>query len=176
MEWLKEIIKSVPDFPKKGVMFRDITPLLQQVRALDSIVNHLARRYRGSDVDAVVAPEARGYIFGGALARELGAAFVPVRKAGKLPRETISATYELEYGTDTLQMHRDAIQPGQRVLLFDDLLATGGTMKACADLVKQLGGELVGCAFVIELAFLEGRSKLAPLEVFSLVEYDSEAP
>jgi adenine phosphoribosyltransferase len=176
MEWLKEIIKSVPDFPKKGVMFRDITPLLQEVRTFEGIVGGLARRYRGSEVDAVVAPEARGYIFGGALARELAAAFVPVRKVGKLPRETIRATYQLEYGTDTLEMHRDAIQPGQRVLLFDDLLATGGTMKACADLVSQLGGVPVGCAFVIELTFLQGRSKLAPLEVFSLVEYDSEAP
>ncbi len=175
MEWLKEIIKNVPDFPKQGIMFRDITPLLQDVQVFDKIIAALSQQYRDNQVDTIIAAEARGYIFGGALARQLGAGFIPVRKSGKLPRQTISATYELEYGSDTLMMHRDALRPGERVLLFDDLLATGGTMRACLDLVEQLQGEVIGCAFVIELAYLGGRGKLAPHEVFSLVIYDNES-
>ena len=174
MSDLKKIIRSIPDFPKPGIMFRDITSLLQDPDALRTVVDTIAEHFDEGGVDVVVGVEARGFIFGPAIACKLGAGFVPVRKPGKLPAETISATYELEYGTDTVEIHKDAIKPGQRVLMMDDLLATGGTMAACCELVEKLGGEIIGCAFVIELSFLNGRAKLAKYDIFSLVDYDSE--
>jgi len=171
---LKQTIRSIPDFPKPGIVFRDITTLLQNPAALRQAVDALAEHFDEGTVDVVVGAEARGFIFGPAVACRLGAGFVPIRKPGKLPYETIQVTYELEYGTDTVEVHKDAISPGQRVLMVDDLLATGGTMAACCKLVEQLGGTIVGCAFVIELSFLRGREKLAGYEVFSLVDYESE--
>lgn len=174
MSDLKKIIRSIPDFPKPGIMFRDITTLLQDPDALRTVVDEIADHYDKGSVDMVVAAEARGFIFGPAIACKLGAGFALVRKPGKLPAETISATYELEYGTDTVEIHKDAIKPGQRVLMMDDLLATGGTMAACCELVEKLGGEIIGCAFVIELSFLNGRAKLSKYEILSLVDYESE--
>jgi len=174
MEDLRRLIRNVPDFPKPGIVFRDITTLLKDARALREAVHALAGPFSGEAVDVVVGVEARGFILGGAVACELGAGFVPVRKSGKLPAETIEKTYELEYGTDTLAMHRDAIQPGQRVLMLDDLLATGGTMAASCEMVEALGGEVVACAFLIELSFLNGREKLRPRRVVSLISYESE--
>ena len=171
---LKQTIRTIPDFPKPGIMFRDITTLLQDPDALCMVVDKIAEHFDEGSVDVVVGAEARGFIFGPAIACKLGAGFVPVRKPGKLPAETISVTYELEYGTDTVEIHKDAIKPGQRVLMMDDLLATGGTMAACCELVEKLGGEIIGCAFVIELSFLNGRAKLAKYDILSLVDYDSE--
>ena len=171
---LKKTIRSIPDFPKPGIMFRDITTLLQDPDALRTVVDTIAEHYDEGSVDVVVGAEARGFIFAPAIACKLGAGFVPVRKPGKLPAETISATYELEYGTDTIEIHKDAIKPGQRVLMVDDLLATGGTMAACCEVVEDLGGEIIGCAFVIELSFLNGRAKLSKYEILSLVDYESE--
>ncbi len=171
---LKSYIRSIPDWPEKGVVFRDITTLLKEPEALRTAVDTLCEPFRDEEIDQVVAAEARGFIFGGAVACELGAGFVPVRKPGKLPAETIERTYELEYGTDTLTVHRDAIQPGQRVLLLDDLLATGGTMKACCDLVEELGGEVAACLFLIELSFLNGRDKLEGYRIVSLIDYEAE--
>jgi adenine phosphoribosyltransferase len=171
---LKAIIRSIPDFPKPGVVFRDITTLLQDPAALREAVDRIAEHFAGDNIDVVVGAEARGFIFGPAIAYKLGAGFVPVRKPGKLPSETIQATYELEYGTDTIEIHKDALKAGQRVLMVDDLLATGGTMAACCELVEKLGGGIVGCAFVVELSFLKGRAKLPAYEVFSLVDYESE--
>ena len=174
MSELKKTIRSSPDFPKPGIVFRDITTLLQDPDALRTVVDTIAEHYDEGSVDVVVGAEARGFIFAPAIACKLGAGFVPVRKPGKLPAETISATYELEYGTDTIEIHKDAIKPGQRVLMVDDLLATGGTMAACCELVENLGGEIIGCAFVIELSFLNGRAKLSKYEILSLVDYESE--
>ena len=171
---LKDVIRNIPDFPKKGIVFRDITPLLADPAALSQAVDGLAEPFRNSRVDVVVGAEARGFIFGPAVAYRLGVGFVPVRKPGKLPYETLSESYDLEYGTDTLEIHKDGIRPGQRVLMVDDLLATGGTMAACCRLVESLGGEIVGCAFVVELSFLTGRDKLGGYEVVSLVDYESE--
>jgi len=171
---LKSRIRSIPGFPKPGIVFRDITTLLQDAHALRAAVDALAKPFADEDVDTVVAAEARGFIFGGAVAVALGAGFVPVRKPGKLPAETLERTYQLEYGTDTLAIHRDAIRPGDRVLVLDDLLATGGTVAACCDLVEELGGEVVGCAFLIELSFLKGREKLPGRRVVSLIDCESE--
>jgi adenine phosphoribosyltransferase len=168
---LASYIRSIPDFPKPGILFRDITTLLKEKKALKQAVNVLAAKYKGKKVDIVVAVESRGFIFGSVLAYKLGAGFVPVRKKGKLPAKTNSATYELEYGTDTLYMHHDAIKPGQRVLLVDDLLATGGTAKAVVDLIEQLAGKIVGITFLIELTGLKGREKLTGFPVFSLIKY-----
>ncbi len=171
---LRRHIRDIPDFPKPGIVFRDITPLLLDADALGAAVTALAAHARPLEVDLVVAAEARGFILGGALARELGAGFVPARKPGKLPHETVSAEYILEYGVDALEMHRDAIADGARVLIHDDLLATGGTARALAELVEMIGGRVVGCAFLVELNALAGRSKLEGFDVHALVGYDAD--
>ncbi len=168
---LRAFVRDIPDFPRPGILFRDITPLLLDATALDAAVSGLAARVTPTDVDYVVAAEARGFILGAALARQLGAGFVPARKPGKLPAETISAEYTLEYGLDALEVHADALAHGARVLIHDDLLATGGTAGALCDLVAGLGAEIIGCAFLVELCFLEGRRRLAPHDVYSLIEY-----
>ena len=169
---LREHIRDVPDFPKAGIVFKDITPLLLHPPAFDTAVGRLADWARSRDVELIVAAEARGFICGGALARELGVGFVPARKQGKLPHETVSVKYGLEYGLDELHLHLDALAGGTRVLVHDDLLATGGTAKAKIDLVERLGGRVVGCAFIVELAFLRGREALAGHDVHALVRYD----
>ena len=168
---LRAFVRDIPDFPQPGIVFRDITPLLLDAGALDAAVAALAARVTASEVDFVVAAEARGFILGAALARQLGAGFVPARKPGKLPAQTISAEYALEYGLDALEVHADALADGARVLVHDDLLATGGTAGALCDLVAGLGAEIIGCAFLVELCFLDGRKRLAPHEVYSLIEY-----
>ena len=170
---LRDHIRDVPDFPKPGIVFKDITPLLVDPAAFDHAVVALAEYARPLGVELIVSAEARGFIFGGALARELGVGFVPARKTGKLPYETISVSYGLEYGVDELQLHADALSGGTRVLVHDDVLATGGTAKAKIDLVEKLGGRVAGCAFLVELAFLEGRRALAGYDVHALVSYDS---
>jgi adenine phosphoribosyltransferase len=170
---LAKYIRDIPDFPKPGILFRDITPLLADAGAFRATIELLAQHYRGQAVDYVAAAEARGFIFAAPLALELGAGFVPIRKRGKLPYQVHSLEYELEYGTDTVEVHQDGFGAGHRVLLIDDVLATGGTMKACQDLVQQAGATVAGCAFLIELAFLSGRGKLAPGDVFSLIRYDA---
>jgi adenine phosphoribosyltransferase len=171
VERLKKLMRDIPDFPKKGVMFRDITPLLADASGLALAIELLANPFRGKNIDLVVGAESRGFIFGTAVACCLSAGFVLVRKPGKLPHKKVSMSYDLEYGQDTLEMHADTIKPGQRVLIVDDVLATGGTMKACCDLVKQLGGELAGVAVLIELDFLKGRSKLPTETVHSVIVY-----
>jgi adenine phosphoribosyltransferase len=171
---LEARIRDIPDFPKPGIVFKDITPLLLDPLALDDAVTRLAEWARPLDVDLVAAAEARGFILGGAVARELGVGFVPARKPGKLPHQTISAEYILEYGVDALEMHADALADGARVLLHDDLLATGGTAKALAELVEGTGAVIAGCAFLVELAFLGGRERLAGYDVHALVSYDAE--
>ena len=168
---LRAHIRDIPDFPTPGILFKDITPLLLEAAALDAAVEALARHARPAGVQFVVAAEARGFILGAALARELGAGFVPARKPGKLPSETVKAQYALEYGIDSLEMHADALAGGARVLVHDDLLATGGTARALCDLVDGLGGEIVGCSFLIELGFLGGRARLDPYPVHSLIAY-----
>lgn len=174
MSSLANSIRDVADFPKPGIIFKDITPLLADPAAFRQAVDQLAEPFRGAGVELVVAAEARGFIFGGAVACELGAGFVPVRKPGKLPHETAEETYELEYGTDALEIHTDAVRPGQRVLLLDDLLATGGTMLATARLVEKLGAEVVGMVFLIELSFLAGREKLKDYRLVTLIQYEEE--
>ena len=174
MQDLKDIIRDIPDFPKKGIIFKDITTLLQDAKSYQKMIDLIAHRYIGMRIDKVVGVEARGFIIGSALAYKLGAGVVLVRKPGKLPSETFSKTYDLEYGTDTLEIHKDAIKPGERVLIADDLLATGGTMEAACNLVEQLGGEVVQISFLIELKFLKGREKLNKYEVCSLIQYDAE--
>lgn len=168
---LKNYIRNIPDFPKAGILFRDITTLLKDKKAFKLAVDTLANKYKDKKIDVVVAVEARGFILGGAIAHKLNAGFVPVRKKGKLPWKTNSVTYDLEYGTDTLEMHHDAIKPGEKVLIVDDLLATGGTVKAVTDLVRQLEGEIVGIAFLIELSDLKGIDKLKEYSVYSLIKY-----
>jgi adenine phosphoribosyltransferase len=168
---LRPFVRAIPDFPREGILFRDITPLLLDATALDDAVTQLAARVAGDRIDFVVAAEARGFILGAALARELRAGFVPARKPGKLPAETISAEYTLEYGLDALEVHADALAHGARVLLHDDLLATGGTAGALCELVAGLGAEVVGCAFLVELTALGGRERLAPRPVHALLEY-----
>ncbi len=173
MEELKEAIREVPDFPKEGILFYDITTLLKDGRAFSKAVDALSSRYEGAQIDSVAAIEARGYIFGPTLAYRLGVGFIPVRKPGKLPARTIQETYELEYGTDTIEMHEDAVGKGQKILIVDDLLATGGTAAAACRLVEKAGGQVVECCFLIELSFLKGREKLGPRKVFSLLAYDA---
>lgn len=168
---LEERIRDVPDFPRQGIVFKDITPLLQDAEAFKHVIDTFTRTYRDRGIDLVVAAEARGFIFGAPLAYNLGIGFVPVRKPAKLPAECISAEYALEYGVDSLHMHKDAIAPGQRVLIIDDLLATGGTVAAKVELVEKLGGEVAGIAFLIELTFLNGRERLKGYEVTSLIQY-----
>src|SRR3954466_5375426 len=169
--YLKTLIRDIRDFPKKGILFRDITPLLADPSGLALSIELLANPFRGKRIDLVVGAESRGFIFGTAVACCLSAGFALVRKPGKLPHKKVSMSYELEYGTDSLEMHADSIVAGQRVLIVDDVLATGGTMKACCDLVNQLGGELVGVAVLIELEFLKGRSKLPTDNVHSVIVY-----
>lgn len=171
---LKKYIRAIPDFPKPGILFRDITPLLASPEAFRAVISRLAERFRTKNVNAVIAAEARGFIFAAPLALDLQARFIPVRKPGKLPFDTHSFHYELEYGKDSLEMHTDALAAGDRVLLVDDLLATGGTMEACMKIVERTGASIAGAAFVIELDFLGGRKRLAPHDVYSLIHYDSE--
>ena len=168
---LAKMIRDVPDFPKKGIIFKDITTLIKDPEGLREAVDVLADHYRGQEIDLVAAVEARGYIFGAPIAYKLGAGFIPVRKAGKLPAETVVEEYELEYGTDAVEMHRDAIEPGQKILIVDDLIATGGSAAATTRLVETLGGEIVGIAFLIELEFLHGVEKLKEYDVFTVIEY-----
>jgi adenine phosphoribosyltransferase len=171
---LRARIRDIPDFPKPGIVFKDITPLLLEPAALDAAVTAIADWARPRRIDLVLAAEARGFILGGAVARELGAGFVPARKPGKLPSATVSAEYVLEYGVDALEMHADALADGARVLLHDDLLATGGTARALAQLAEGRGAVIAGCAFLVELSFLGGREPLAGYDVHTLVAYDSE--
>ncbi len=173
MDELKSLIREVPDFPKPGILFYDITTALKNARGLKLITNSLAEQADGRHVDVVAGIESRGFLFGPPLASELGVGFVPVRKSGKLPAETTQVSYDLEYGSDTLEIHTDAVQPGQRVLIVDDLLATGGTAAACVRLIEDLGGTVAGLSFVIELGFLHGRSKLMSYDVAALLNYDS---
>jgi adenine phosphoribosyltransferase len=171
IENLKQRIREIPDFPKTGILFRDITPLLTDGQAFRQAIDLIGGRYLDRKIDVVVGVEARGFIMGSALAYKLGAGNALIRKPGKLPFKTNRTTYALEYGTDTLEIHQDAITPGQRVVLADDLLATGGTISAAAELVRQLGGEIVELAFLIELTALSGRERLKGLPVFSLIQY-----
>lgn len=169
---LKTLVRTVPDYPKPGILFYDITTLLKDRKGFAALIDALAAHYIGKDIDLVLGIEARGFIFGPALAYRLNAGFVPVRKPKKLPAEVIRVSYDLEYGSDALELHKDAIEPGQNVLLVDDLLATGGTMEATIKLVKQLGGTIEGLAFAIELDFLKGRARFPEYDVFSLLHYD----
>ena len=169
---LRAKIREIKDFPTEGVLFKDITTLLNDGAAFKDVIDHLAGKYQDSRVEVVVGVESRGFIFAGALAHQFKAGFVPVRKLGKLPGKTIEVEYELEYGRDALAVHEDSIRPGQRVLAVDDLLATGGTMAATLRLIEQLGGQVVGVAFLIELAFLRGREKLKHYPIHSLIIYD----
>lgn len=173
-ERLKQLIRSVPDFPKEGIVFRDITTLLADAAGLALAVKAMADPFHDQKIDLVIGPESRGFIFGAAMAIELGCAFVPVRKPGKLPAETLAQEYQLEYGSDKLEIHTDAIKPGQRVLMVDDLLATGGTMKVCCQMVEQLGAQVIGISFLIELGFLNGRAQLADHNLHTIINYDHE--
>lgn len=171
---LAALIRAVPDFPREGILFRDITTLLKDAGAFRRAVDRMAEALRGDRVTKVLGVESRGFILGAPLALELGAGFVPVRKKGRLPAPAVSATYELEYGSDTLEMHRDALQPGERAALVDDLLATGGTAEACVRMARELGAEVARCAFFVELTALGGRERLAPLPVFSLIRFGED--
>ena len=171
MENLKQLIREVPDWPRKGILFYDITTLLKDKAGFRQLIDALADHYASRPLDLVLGIEARGFIFGPALAYRLGTGFVPVRKPNKLPAETARVTYALEYGSDALELHRDAIGPGDRVLIVDDLLATGGTASACVRLARELGATVAGAAFVVELEFLGGRAKLDGIDVFSLLKY-----
>ncbi|MFP9098039.1 adenine phosphoribosyltransferase [Flavobacterium sp. RHBU_24] len=168
---LHQYIRDIQDFPKPGILFKDITPLLGNPNAVKECLDLLLLNLRGQKIDKVVGAESRGFFFATLMAQELGAGFVPVRKPGKLPYETFSAAYELEYGTDNLEVHTDAIMPGERVVIHDDVLATGGTAKALCELVEKLGGEIVQCNFTMELSFLNGRDKLAPYAVYAPLVY-----
>jgi adenine phosphoribosyltransferase len=167
----KPYIRIIEDFPKEGIRFKDITTLLKDGAAYKNAIDEIANYARKLNADVVAGPEARGFVIGAPLSYALGAGFAPVRKPGKLPGDTVSAEYDLEYGKDVLEIHKDAIQPGQRVLIADDLLATGGTISTTVNLVKQLGGEIVGAAFLIELTYLNGRDRIKDIDVFSLVKY-----
>ena len=167
----KKAIRDIPDFPKKGILFKDITTLLTRGDLFGKVIDEIAGQYQSKKIEKVVGIESRGFIFGSAVAYKLGAGIVPIRKKGKLPYKTVSATYQLEYGTDTLEMHEDALKPGTRVLIVDDLLATGGTARATAELVDKVGGKIVGYAFLIELEFLKGRKNLDGYDIFSLIQY-----
>ena len=169
---IRQLVRDVPDFPKPGILFRDITPLLSDPAGLALGVELLAQPFRGRGIELVVGAESRGFIFGTALAQSLSAGFVPVRKPGKLPREKESIAYQLEYGTDCLEIHCDALSRNQNILMVDDLLATGGTMRTCCELVQKLGGNIVGIAVLIELAFLNGRKQLESYQVHSVLRYD----
>ncbi len=169
---LRANIRDIPDFPKPGIIYKDITPLLSDKKAFSQVIDTLANRYRDHKIDLVMGAEARGFILGGALAFEMGCGFVPARKPGKLPHDVTKAIYDLEYGTDSLEIHIDAIAPGARVLIVDDVLATGGTASAKAELVTKMKGEVAGIAFLIELGFLGGREKLSDYDIFSLITYE----
>jgi adenine phosphoribosyltransferase len=171
-EPLKQLVRHIPDFPKPGILFYDITTLLRDASGLATLIDALAEHYAGTKIDHIIGIEARGFIFAPALAYRLGAGFVPIRKPKKLPGKRASLTYDLEYGSDTIEIHEDAVERGQRVLMVDDLLATGGTMAAAVQLVRQLGADIAGVAFAIELDFLGGRKKLPGLDVFSLLHYN----
>ncbi len=168
---LKNCIRDIPNFPKKGIIFKDLSTLLQNKDAFRKSVDLLARKFKKENIDLIVGVEARGFIFGATLAYKLKCGFVPVRKKGKLPYKTKSVTYQLEYGTDTLEVHEDAIAPGSRVLIVDDLLATGGTVKAVTDLVKGQKGNIIGLAFLVELSFLKGKEKLKDFPIYSIIQY-----
>jgi adenine phosphoribosyltransferase len=172
MDELKKLIREVPDHPKPGILFYDLTTLLKDKKGFHLLIDRLCGHYANHHIDIVAGIEARGFIFAPALAYRLGAGFVPVRKPKKLPAKTVQVSYALEYGTDTLEVHEDAVQKGQRVLVCDDLLATGGTAAATVQLIRKLGGEVEGAAFAVELIFLSGRAKLTGLDVFSLIQYD----
>jgi adenine phosphoribosyltransferase len=167
----KQHIREIADFPQPGVSYKDITTLLKDGQVYKEAVEHLIAMIKDKEIDCIAGPEARGFVIGAPLAYAMGIGFVPIRKSGKLPGETIEAAYDLEYGKDTLSMHRDAISPGQRVLIADDLLATGGTISTCVNLVRQLGGQVVGAAFLIELSYLQGKDKLEAIDIVSLVRY-----
>ena len=169
---LRSLIRDIPDYPKPGILFRDISPLLGDPAAFSGAVRQLAEPYRNQQIDLIAGAEARGFILAAPMAVELGAGFVPIRKPAKLPFETHSIDYQLEYGTDSLEIHVDGVKPGQRVLLVDDLLATGGTAGACSQLLTQVGADLAGCAFLVQLMGLGGAARLAPLEIFSLINYE----
>ena len=169
---LADYVRAIPDFPKQGILFRDITPLLSNPDAFRQAVHDLAKCVRGRGVEVLAAAEARGFLFAAPLALELGVGLVPIRKRGKLQHKTLSHTYDLEYGTDTLEIHADALRPGARVLVVDDLLATGGTVEACCRLVEKAGGEVVGCVFLVELVGLRGAAKVARYSPFSLIQYE----
>lgn len=175
-ELLKKKIRTIPNWPKEGIMFRDITTLLRDTEGLNHLVKLLVERYEDMDIDAVVGIEARGFITGAILANKLGVGFIPIRKVGKLPPETVSQEYELEYGTDTIEISKDALEKGSKVLLIDDLIATGGTCLAACDLIKKVGGEIVECSFIVDLPDMGGSKKLqdAGYNVFSLVEFEGD--
>ena len=171
LEKIKNAIRDIPDFPKKGIIFKDITPLIKDKELFKEVIDILAARYKDKKIDLIACIDARGFIFGGALAYKLGVGLVPVRKQGKLPHRTKRATYDLEYGTDAVEIHEDAVMPGHRILLVDDLLATGGTAAAAANLIQEAGGDLVEIAFLIELEFLHGKDKLKNNSIFSLIKF-----
>jgi adenine phosphoribosyltransferase len=171
---LSKYIRSIPDFPKKGIDFKDVTTIWKDPTGFQLAVDQFLAKYFGQKIDKVVGIESRGFVFGAALALRLHAGFVPVRKKGKLPASVISEEYALEYGTDTIEIHKDAIQKGEKILLHDDLLATGGTMQAAAKLITKLGGEIVGISFLVELTSLKGRTELVPYDVFSLIQFEGE--
>jgi adenine phosphoribosyltransferase len=173
-ESIKSKIRTIPHFPKHGIMFRDITTLLKDANGLNEVIKALTERYKGMDIDYVAGIESRGFILGGALAHQLGVGFIPIRKKGKLPAETVSYTYDLEYGTDTIEIHKDAIKQGDKVLLVDDLIATGGTAAAACKLIEKLGGKIVEAAFIVDLPDLKGKEKLKDYPVFCLVEFEGE--
>lgn len=171
IDLIKSRVRDVPDFPKPGIVYKDITPILSDPRAFNMCLDLMAERYDGERLDAIVGIESRGFIFGAALAARMRKAFVPVRKPGKLPSATHKVSYDLEYGSDAIEIHQDAVHPGERVLVVDDLIATGGTAWAACELVRRLGGEVIGATFVIELEFLSGKQRLLPIETFSLLQY-----
>ena len=174
MKKLEEYVKSIPDFPEKGIIFRDVTSVLQDAEGLHLAIDQMQEKLEGVDFDVVLGPESRGFIFGVPIAYNMHKAFVPVRKKGKLPRATISQTYDLEYGTATIEIHKDAIQPGQKVVIIDDLIATGGTTEAIIKMVEELGGEVVRCGFLMELAGLKGREKLNGYDIDSAIIYEGK--
>lgn len=174
MKKLEEYVKSIPDFPEKGIIFRDVTSVLQDADGLHMAIDQMQKKLEGVDFDIVLGPESRGFIFGVPIAYNMHKAFVPVRKKGKLPRATISQTYDLEYGTATIEIHKDAIQPGQKVVIIDDLIATGGTTEAIIKMVEELGGEVVKCVFLMELAGLKGREKLNGYDIDSAIIYEGK--
>jgi adenine phosphoribosyltransferase len=174
LEFIKSKIRTIPNFPKPGIMFRDITTLFQDPKAMRKTIEILHKRYKDKKIDYVAGIEARGFIVGGSLAEKLNCGFIPIRKKGKLPYEVERQEYDLEYGTDIIEIHKDALKPGQRILIVDDLIATGGTAKAACDLIRKLGGEIVECSFIIDLPELGGKQKLANYPVFTLIEFEGE--